>query len=77
MITIISFSGRPNGNSMGAAKVMKDCLKEKEVQIVDFSEMSIEPCNHCGCDCFLPNGKCPVQDDLVSVYEKIMQSEEV
>ena len=77
MITIISFSGRPNGNSMGVAKVMKECLEEKDVQIVDFSEMSIEPCNHCSCDCFLPDGKCPVQDDLVSVYEKIMQSEKV
>lgn len=77
MITIISFSGRPNGNSMGVANVIGECLQGKEVQIVDFSELSVEPCNHCNCDCFLPSGACPVQDDVVSVYEKIMQSEEV
>ena len=50
MITIVSFSGRPNGNSMGVANVMKECLKDKEVQVVDFSEMSVEPCNYCSCD---------------------------
>lgn len=77
MITIVSFSGRPNGNSMGVANVMKECLKDKEVQIVDFSEASVEPCNHCNCDCFLPNGECPVKDDVVGIYEKILQSEEV
>ena len=77
MITIVSFSGRPNGNSMGVANVMKECLKDKEVQVVDFSEMSVEPCNHCSCDCFLPDGECPVKDDVGGIYEKIMQSEEV
>ena len=73
MITIVSFSGRPNGNSMGVANVMKECLKDKEVQVVDFSEMSVEPCNHCSCDCFLPDGECPVKDDVGGIYEKIMQ----
>lgn len=77
MITIISFSGRPNGNSIGVAKEIEKCLKGKEVQLVDFSEAAVEPCNHCKCDCFLPNGECPVKDDVVGIYEKIMQSEEV
>ena len=77
MITIISFSGRPKGNSMGVANVIKECLEGKEVQIVDFSKVSVEPCNHCNCDCFLPNGECPVQDDVVDIYGKLMQSEEI
>jgi len=77
MITVISFSGRPNGNSVGVARVIKECHGEKEVQIVDFSEVAVEPCNHCNCDCFLPDGECPVKDDVVSTYEKIIRSEEV
>ena len=77
MITILSFSGRPDGNSTNVAKVIAECHTGKDVQIVDFSQANVEPCNHCHCDCFLPNGKCPVEDDVVSIYEKIMQSEQV
>lgn len=77
MITIISFSGRPNGNSMGVANVIKECFSGHEVQIVDFSEAKIEPCNHCNCDCFLPDGECPVKDNVVDTYAKIMESEQV
>ena len=77
MITIVSFSGRPNGNSINVSKVIADCFPEQETQIIDFSQVNVEPCNHCKCDCFLPEGECPVQDDVVSIYEKIMESDEV
>lgn len=77
MITIISFSGRPGGNSMGVAKKIEKCFDGNEVQIVDFSEVTVEPCNHCSCDCFQSNGECPVKDDVVDIYKTIMQSEEV
>ena len=77
MITIISFSGRPNGNSVQVAKVISECFPKEETQIIDFSQMSVEPCNHCNCDCFLEGGECPVQDDVVDIYEKIATSDQV
>jgi len=77
MITILSFSGRPDGNSIRVANVIADAVGKDNAQIIDFSTANIEPCNHCHCDCFLPEGKCPVNDDVVSIYEKIMQSEQV
>lgn len=77
MVTILSFSGREDGNSIRVANVIADAIGRENTQIIDFSNVNVEPCNHCHCDCFLPEGKCPVEDDVVSIYEKIMQSEQV
>lgn len=77
MITILSFSGRPDGNSVRVAGAVADALGKENTQIIDFSDVRVEPCNHCHCDCFLPGGSCPVEDDVVDIYKKIMQSEQV
>lgn len=50
MITILSFSGRPDGNSIRVADVVADALGKENTQIIDFSEVNVEPCNHCHCD---------------------------
>ena len=77
MITILSFSGRPDGNSIRAANTIADAVGKDNTQIIDFSAVNVEPCHHCHCDCFLPEGKCPVNDDVVDIYKKIMESEQV
>ena len=77
MITILSFSGRPDGNSIRVANVVAEAIGKENTQIIDFSEVNVEPCNHCHCDCFLPEGKCPATDDVVDIYQKIMDSEQV
>ena len=77
MITILSFSGRPDGNSIRVANTIADAVGKDNTQIIDFSEITVEPCHNCHCDCFLPEGKCPVEDDVVGIYKKIMESERV
>ena len=77
MITILSFSGREDGNSIRVANVIAEAIGRENTQIIDFSKANIEPCGHCHCDCFLPEGKCPVGDDVVDIYQKITESEQV
>ena len=52
MVTILSFSGREDGNSIRVANVIAEAIGREKTQIIDFSKVHVEPCSHCRCDCF-------------------------
>lgn len=56
--SIISFSGRPNGNCSGIAKWLKRRWSEEAV-LFDFSELTVAPCGRCDYECFHSRENCP------------------
>ncbi|MDD3410356.1 MAG: NAD(P)H-dependent oxidoreductase [Eubacteriales bacterium] len=74
--TVISFSGRKDGNCAGVAREIQKRYGAENVKIYDFSSLSIAPCGGCGAQCFQKEGACPHRNDPVcEMYESITQSD--
>lgn len=72
--TIISFSGRKNGNCSNIGRMLYQ--SEEDSIFYDFSEISITPCTACSLECFKEGQQCPYRDDMVyTIYDSIMHSD--
>lgn len=62
-ITIISFSGRANGNCQKIAYKVSEEFSNENVEFYDFSSFYIHPCGACGLECFHQGEDCPFLED--------------
>ncbi len=72
---LISFSGRNgSGNCLGTLKIVGDILEEEgvEVNLIDILDHDIRSCFGCDYQCFDPEDKCPVDDDVEEIYREIV-----
>ncbi len=76
-ITIISFSGRKNGNCASAARVIEELYKAgSDLKSYYFSDITISPCGKCDNECFGNEKPCPCIDDSVyEIYERLNKSD--
>lgn len=73
-ITVISFSGRKNGNCKNIAKEILKFHKENTTVFYDFSEMSLTPCGKCDAECFHQK-LCPHDDLMYQIYDDLCSSD--
>lgn len=71
------YSARRKGNCLSCVEFVLKELEEKgfEIEVLNMYEYNIHPCNHCNYECFLKNGKCPIEDDIPLIYQKIKDAE--
>ena len=71
--TILSFSGRKNGNCERIAQHIQSITGGR---ILSFADLNIHPCGQCRYECFELGANCPhIGDDLRSIYESVLQSD--
>ena len=74
--TIISFSGRKDGNCANVAKVINNEYPHEEITNYDFSLFSLVPCGRCNIECFADNSACPyIKDKTFEIYDFIAKSD--
>lgn len=61
MVTVISFSGRKNGNCSRIAEIIQCTVPN--ANILSFSNMHIQPCGKCEYECFHVRESCPYFSD--------------
>jgi len=76
-ISIINFSGRPNGNCHRIAKVIENTLPlDNEITLKEICHLSIMPCGNCNYSCFDEDSTCPYAgDDIFDIYHSICVSD--
>lgn len=62
MVTILSFSGRPDGNCSHIASRIMERIPFSN--IYSFSDFEISPCGRCEHECFQTREKCPHFSDM-------------
>ncbi len=61
-VSIISFSGRKNGNCAAIGRYLQELYGE-EAKLYSFSDFNISPCGNCDQDC-MNKGDCPYTEDM-------------
>ncbi len=76
-VTIISFSGRKNGNCASAARVIEELYKsDNDLKSFCFSDITITPCGKCDNECFGNEKPCPyINDSVYGIYERLTDSD--
>lgn len=75
-LTIVSFSGRENGNCAKIARLLQEKLTEHNVTVHDFSSLSLSPCGRCHCECFQDRTRCPYfADPAYAIYDAVTHSD--
>jgi len=71
------FSARRKGNCLSCVEfVLKELEKEGfKIEVLNMYEYNIHPCNHCSYECFSKNGKCPIDDDIPLIYQKVKDAD--
>ena len=73
-ISIISFSGRAEGNCSQIADYLNE-IHNNEANVYRFSDFSITPCGKCNHECMAGNS-CPHIDDMeVTLQEAVAESD--
>jgi len=75
-VSILSFSGRKNGNCAAIAAYLKQLYGDDAV-IYSFGDFKLTPCGDCNHECF-SSGKetCPNKGDMTkTLYEAVMNSD--
>lgn len=62
MVTILSFSGRSDGNCSRIARRIAEHIRSSN--IYSFSDFEISPCGRCEHECFQSREKCPHYSDM-------------
>lgn len=76
MVTIVSFSGRKNGNCSHIARVIQGIIQN--ANILSFSDIRIQPCGGCEYECFRARESCPYfSDPECDLLDTICKSEMV
>ena len=73
----INFSGRTNGNCSKSLQFCLDIYKKHhhEIDFINLSEQSLEPCGSCNYNCFQAN--CVKNDSFNDIYHKMMEAEKI
>lgn len=75
-ITVISFSGRRNGNCQRIAKRIMQFFECRNAVLYDFSDFSISPCGKCQLECFKEKSDCSYFGDMErAIYDSITNSD--
>ena len=45
-----------------------------DYEIVDMGKIEVKPCTGCS-ECMMNDGKCPIEDDMQGLYEKLMEAD--
>jgi len=71
------FSARKMGNCLGCVEFVLGKLREKgfETEVLNMYDYNICPCSHCGYECFSKDQKCPINDDIPLIYQKVRDSD--
>jgi len=74
-VSILSFSGRSDGNCHDIASVIEQTLlAEHRVTVIELSDTDVSPCRNCGYTCFYES-VCPnINDDVAGIYDLICSS---
>ena len=74
--SILSFSGRQGeGNCSSIAEYIRSELTGKSKTIAHrLVEMNIRPCAKCRYECFGADTKCPINDDVRTIYNTLFES---
>lgn len=76
-VCIVCFSGRRCGNCGAIAQALRDWLSDAcDVNVFDFSALSISPCGRCGYECFDARERCPhFSDPAYAIYDTVTHSD--
>ncbi len=75
-VSLVSFSGRENGNCDKIVDYIKGMLKDVEISIFKFSNrLNIHPCGNCDYRCLVDYGKCVYDDDIQKCYQMVHESD--
>ncbi len=71
------FSARKRGNCLSCVEFVLGELKEKgfETEVLNIYDYNIHPCSHCDYECFSKDRKCPINDDIPLIYQKVEDSD--
>ena len=45
-----------------------------DYELVDMGKIEVKPCTGCS-ECMMNDGKCPIEDDMQGIYEKLMEAD--
>ena len=45
-----------------------------DFELVDLGKIEVKPCTGCS-ECMMNDGKCPIEDDMQGIYEKLMEAD--
>ena len=45
-----------------------------DFEVVDLGKLEVKPCTGCS-ECMMNDGKCPIEDDMQGIYEKLMDAD--
>lgn len=76
-ISIVSFSGRSDGNCSRIAAALRQKFEgEHQVTVFDFSVLSVTPCGRCRYECFQTRENCPYLSDAeFTLWDTIVNSD--
>lgn len=76
-ISIVSFSGRSDGNCSRIAAALRQKFEgEHQVTVFDFSVLSVTPCGRCRYECFQRRENCPYFSDAeFTLWDTIFNSD--
>ncbi len=76
---VVAICGSPRkGNTEAMLKRVLDGAKSKgaAIELVNLSDKKIEPCRAV-CDCFETERKCPIEDDMAEVINKMLAADAI
>ena len=72
-ILAIGGSLREESNTNKLVKKVVEATGE-EYEFIELKNMNIKPCTGC-MECMMNEGQCPIDDDMLEVYDKLMAAE--
>jgi len=77
-VTIFNGTPRRNGNTAELTKCIAECLRGCDVEEVFLDGLSLSGCKNCGaCQKGAMEGRCSVEDDMIPLYEKFVESDAI
>jgi len=78
------FSARKRGNCLNCVEYVLKKLEKSgfATEVINAYDYEIKPCSHCNYECFAKDirgreEKCPIQDDVPWIYEKVREADVV
>jgi multimeric flavodoxin WrbA len=80
----VVFSARKRGNCLNCVEYVLKKLEKSgfATEVINAYDYEIKPCSHCNYECFAKDirgreEKCPIQDDVPWIYEKVREADVV
>lgn len=75
-VTVISFSGRENGNCQSIAKAVLAFYRKEDTVLYDFAGFDLSPCGKCALECFYGESPCPFGGDrAIPIFDSVTNSD--